>query len=433
MRRAQIVRADRTLIAGAGGDSPARTTVARDRSTARDPSRRDRRHRDERDRAAAARARRRASPAPTCGRTPLIDQLEARGRADRDRSPRARTSATRRPSSSSRRDRTRQPEFVAARRAAASTIVTRGEMLAQLIGARTTIAIAGTHGKTTTTAMIAHDLRAQPASIRRSPSAACASTRARNARARREARGSSPRATSRDGSFLRPAPDDRASSRTSRTITSPRDAELPRADRRSSRRSCKLPPTGARWSASTTPRARCIATQADAPVTRRSPRRRRRRSARARRSSTTTSARASTLRRRGVAAGRPSRCASRARSTCRTRSRRSPPRAPPGSRSSRSRARSRRFAACGAASRSSVARRAHASSTTTRTTRPRSRRRSAAARALSHGAPIIVAFQPHRYSRTHYLAADFAQRAARRRPRLSSRRSMPPPKRRCRA
>jgi len=53
----------------------------------------------------------------------------------------------------------RNPEYVAARRANL-TVLHRGEMLAQLIAARRGIAICGTHGKTTTTAMAHAVLRA---------------------------------------------------------------------------------------------------------------------------------------------------------------------------------------------------------------------------------------------------------------------------------
>jgi UDP-N-acetylmuramate--alanine ligase len=51
------------------------------------------------------------------------------------------------------------PELAAAR-ARGTRVLGRGEMLAELIGDRKTIAIAGTHGKTTTTAMIAGILEA---------------------------------------------------------------------------------------------------------------------------------------------------------------------------------------------------------------------------------------------------------------------------------
>ena len=54
-------------------------------------------------------------------------------------------------SSAIRRD---NPEYVAAQERGIP-IVLRGEMLARIIGKRQTVAIAGTHGKTTTTAMAA--------------------------------------------------------------------------------------------------------------------------------------------------------------------------------------------------------------------------------------------------------------------------------------
>lgn len=53
----------------------------------------------------------------------------------------------------------KNPEYIAAQRKGA-TILHRGEMLAKLVGERSGIAICGTHGKTTTTAMIHAVLRA---------------------------------------------------------------------------------------------------------------------------------------------------------------------------------------------------------------------------------------------------------------------------------
>jgi UDP-N-acetylmuramate--alanine ligase len=53
----------------------------------------------------------------------------------------------------------RNPEYVAAQRAGI-TLLHRGEMLAQVIGDRRGVAVCGTHGKTTTTAMIHSALRA---------------------------------------------------------------------------------------------------------------------------------------------------------------------------------------------------------------------------------------------------------------------------------
>jgi UDP-N-acetylmuramate--alanine ligase len=53
----------------------------------------------------------------------------------------------------------RNPEYVAAQRAG-TALLHRGEMLAQLIDGRSGIAVCGTHGKTTTTAMIHSALRA---------------------------------------------------------------------------------------------------------------------------------------------------------------------------------------------------------------------------------------------------------------------------------
>ena len=66
---------------------------------------------------------------------------------------------------SPRRCKADNPEVVAAR-ARRLPVVRRAEMLAELMRLKWAIAIAGTHGKTTTTSMIGEPARRPPASIR---------------------------------------------------------------------------------------------------------------------------------------------------------------------------------------------------------------------------------------------------------------------------
>jgi hypothetical protein len=106
-------------------------------------------------------------------------------------------------------------------------VVHRGALLAHLMSDRRGIAIAGTHGKTTTTAMTARRSK-RAASIRRSSSAASASIR-RPTHATARVRGWSARPTSRISRSWNCAPRSR-SLPTSRTITSPRMPNC-RADR----------------------------------------------------------------------------------------------------------------------------------------------------------------------------------------------------------
>ena len=301
------------------------------------------------------------------------------------------------------------PEFVAALERGID-IKTRGAMLAELTGSRKTIAIAGTHGKTTTTAMAATILEA--AGLDPTLRDRRLARRHRHATpAPATARGSSPRATRATARSCTCSRRSR-SSPTSRTIIS-RATTNCRACSSSSRRSCSAcRPTAARSSASTIAAARS---------SRRTRRCRRRRSRRA--PMPISCARdivyeglgsRFTLVERGHALGEIAlhvpgeinvqNALGRDRGRAHAQDRRPDDR----------RARSRRFAACGGASRSSANTAASRSSTTTRIIRPRSRRRSRP-RAASPRKPVVVAFQPHRYSRTRYLAADFARRARERR------------------
>ena len=99
------------------------------------------------------RARATRSPARTWRRLAVTAALRRRGDRRRGR-PRTRpTSAT--PTSSPRRPRSRADNVeLAAARAAGVQVATRAEMLGALSALRETLAIAGTHGKTTTSSML---------------------------------------------------------------------------------------------------------------------------------------------------------------------------------------------------------------------------------------------------------------------------------------
>ena len=124
--------------------------------------RRRRRRRDERLRARRARARSARSAAPTRDRLALPGAPGRRRRAARRASatpprtcPRARASR----SSTPRPCRPRTPSARAARERGLPERP-RAELLAELTALRRTIAVAGTHGKTTTASMLVHALRA---------------------------------------------------------------------------------------------------------------------------------------------------------------------------------------------------------------------------------------------------------------------------------
>ncbi len=119
---------------------------------------RDRRGRDERAGAGLRPARRRRSPAATAADSSYMERLRRRGSTRRS----ATTPPTcrRGPRSSSRPRSARTTRSWRWPASAASSRSTAAQLLAELCAEKRLIAIAGTHGKTTTTAMAAWALRA---------------------------------------------------------------------------------------------------------------------------------------------------------------------------------------------------------------------------------------------------------------------------------
>ena len=87
-------------------------------------------------------------------RAPASRRARAAGRPRRRRRPGGRRGGR------LDRDRRRQPRARASAASAASGCIHRGELLAELCATKRLIAVAGTHGKTTTAGMLAHALRA---------------------------------------------------------------------------------------------------------------------------------------------------------------------------------------------------------------------------------------------------------------------------------
>ena len=278
-------------------------------------------------------------------------------------------------------------------------------MLADLTGSRKTIAVAGTHGKTTTTAMIATRARARRASNRRSRSAACASTPARTPD-RRSGAWFVTESDESDGSFLHLQPTIAVVTNVENDHLSS-DDELPRLLEQFATFVQRVPPDG---------RAIVGIDNRGSALHRRQRGRSRRttfatargrRSARRATSSTTGSARASRWSNAAIVLGEvrlhvPGEI-NVAERVGRDRG---------GARSSRSTFATiagaleafhgvrRRFEIVGeSAGLTVVDDYAHHPTAVAQTI--------AAARGYT-GKPVIVAFQPHRYSRTRYLAADFA-------------------------
>ena len=125
-------------------------TAARHRT---DPFRRHRRHRHERHCRGAGQSRLHGDRAPTWPRAPMSSGCATR--ASRSRSAMA-PPMWRVPTCwwSPRRSSATIPELVAAR-AKRLPVVRRAEMLAELMRLKSCVAIAGTHGKTTTTSLVA--------------------------------------------------------------------------------------------------------------------------------------------------------------------------------------------------------------------------------------------------------------------------------------
>ncbi len=125
--------------------------------------RRRRRGGDERLRARGARARAPRSAARTPRSTPYLERLAADGVLDAQHRPRAPRTCPRRRGRRARLllgGRRRTTPSASPRASAGCAERPRAELLAELTALRRTIAVAGTHGKTTTASMIVHALRA---------------------------------------------------------------------------------------------------------------------------------------------------------------------------------------------------------------------------------------------------------------------------------
>jgi UDP-N-acetylmuramate--alanine ligase len=132
------------------------------------------------------------------------------------------------------------PEYVEAERRGIP-IVTRGEMLARIIGATPTIAVAGTHGKTTTTAMIAAIFEAAGLD----PTVAVGGQRVDSASNARSGAGTwfITESDESDGSFLRLSPAIAVVTNIENDHIAS-DAELPKLVEAFTAFLTKLPPTG---------------------------------------------------------------------------------------------------------------------------------------------------------------------------------------------
>ena len=283
-------------------------------------------------------------------------------------------------------------------------ILHRGALLAQLMADRRGIAIAGTHGKTTTTAMVASVLEAGGLD----PTVVVGGERIDTDSNARDGEGAwlVSEADESDLSFLDLRPEIAVVTNIENDHIAC-DAELPRMIAAFERFAATIPTSGCLFVGIDEPRASALAGRpargAHAHLRIRCAGRRARygyalRGLR----------RAFRRARRRRARGRCDARRTRARSTCSTRCRRSRSASNSACPSQRSPRRSARFAAFAGASRSlrSDARMtvvddyAHHPTAVAATL--------AAARAAFAG-PIVVAFQPHRYTRTHYLAGDFAR------------------------
>jgi UDP-N-acetylmuramate--alanine ligase len=155
------------------------------------------------------------------------------------------------------------PEYVEALRRGIP-VVPRGEMLARIIGSTPTIAVAGTHGKTTTTAMIAAIFEAAGLD----PTVAVGGQRIDSATNARSGAGGwfITESDESDGSFLRLSP-------TIAVVTNiendhiASDAELPALVAGFSTFLAKLPPAGAAIIGIDNPRSAALVARVAAPVT----------------------------------------------------------------------------------------------------------------------------------------------------------------------
>ena len=248
--------------------------LARDRRSADDaelagrapaPLHRDRRRRDERPRAGLPRA---SAPRVTGSdrAESHLHRAPARGGARAARRPRRRRRSRRTPRSSSRPRSPRTTPSCVRARERGQRVLHRGELLAELCASGRLIAVAGTHGKTTTTGMLAHALRGdrrRPGLLpRRRAARRRAGRRAPPTPAGARASGSSPRPTrptAASSSFGPRSPWSRTSSSTT-TRAGARAAELDRGVRAASpRRRPALVAAGAT--------RRCDGLRASAPAT----------------------------------------------------------------------------------------------------------------------------------------------------------------------